>query len=132
MDYSYQFLADLILLLHVLFVVFVVVALLLIIVGGFRQWLWIRNRWFRIAHLVAILIVVVQSWAGLLCPLTKLEMWFRGQVGGVQYGGSFIQYWLERFLYYEAPGWVFVVAYTGFGLLVIITWVGFPPQKNDL
>jgi hypothetical protein len=131
MEYSYQILADLVLLLHVLFVVFVVVALLLIIVGGFRQWLWTRNRWFRIVHLVGILVVVVQSWAGLLCPLTTLEMWFRGQVGGVKYEGSFIQYWLERFLYYEAPGWVFVVAYTGFGLLVIITWVGFPPQKKD-
>jgi hypothetical protein len=131
MDYSYQFLADLILLLHVLFVVFVVVALLLIVVGGFRQWLWIRKRWFRIVHLVAILVVIVQSWAGLLCPLTTLEMWLRGQAGSVQYDGSFIQYWLERFLYYEAPGWVFVVAYTGFGLLVILTWVGFPPQKKD-
>lgn len=131
MDYSYQFLADLILLLHVLFVAFVVVALLLIIVGGFRQWLWIRKRWFRIVHLVCILVVIVQSWAGLLCPLTTLEMWLRGQAGSVQYDGSFIQYWLGHFLYYEAPGWVFVVVYTGFGLLVIITWVGFPPQKKD-
>jgi len=131
MVHSYQFLADLILLLHVLFVVFVVVALLLIIVGGFRQWLWIRNRWFRLAHLAGILVVVVQSWAGLLCPLTKLERWFRSQAGEVSYEGSFIQYWLERLLYYDAPWWVFVMAYTSFGLLVIITWVRFPPQKND-
>ena len=131
MDHSYQILADLILLLHVLFVVFVVVALLLIIVGGFRQWLWIRTRWFRTAHLVGILVVVAQSWAGLLCPLTTLENWFRSQAGEVSYDGSFIQYWLEHFLYYDAPWWVFVVVYTSFGLLVIITWMVFPPRKND-
>jgi len=130
MEHSYQILADLVLLLHVLFVVFVVVALLLILIGGFRQWRWVRNRWFRIIHLVGITVVVAQSWAGLLCPLTTLEKWFRGQAGEVPYDGSFIQYWLERILYYNAPWWVFVLAYTSFGLLVILTWVGFPPRKK--
>lgn len=129
MAYLYQNLADVVLLLHASFVVFIVVALLLTIVGGYRQWLWVRNWWFRIVHLAGIAVVVAQSWAGLFCPLTTLEMWLRGQAGGVQYEGSFIQYWVERLLYYEAPAWVFVVTYTAFGLLVIITWVRFPPQK---
>jgi hypothetical protein len=129
MEYLYQNLADVVLLLHALFVVFIVAALLLTIVGGFRQWLWVRNWWFRIVHLVGIAVVVVQSWAGLLCPLTSFEMWLRGQAGGVQYKGSFIQYWLGHFLYYDAPAWVFAVIYTAFGLLVIITWARFPPQK---
>ncbi len=80
--------------------------------------------------MVGILVVVAQSWAGLLCPLTTLEQWFRTRAGEVSYDGSFIQYWLERFLYYDAPWWVFVMAYTSFGLLVIVTWVGFPPRKK--
>jgi Protein of Unknown function (DUF2784) len=129
MDHFYQYLADVVLLLHTLVVVFVVAALLLTIVGGYRQWLWVRHWWFRVAHLACIAVVVAQSWAGLLCPLTTLEIWLRGQAGGEQYDGSFIQYWLERFLYYDAPQWVFVVVYTIFGLLVIITWIRFPPQK---
>ena len=131
MEHLYQNLADLVLLLHALFVVFVVAALLLTIVGGYRQWLWVRNWWFRVVHLVGIAVVVAQSWAGLLCPLTTLEMWLRGRAGDVQYNGSFIQYWLERFLYYAVPEWVFVVVYTAFSLLVIITWVRFPPQKTS-
>jgi len=129
MEQIYQSLADVVLLLHALSVVFVVAALLLTIVGGYRQWFWIRNWWFRVIHLAGITVVVVQSWAGLLCPLTTLEMWLRDQAGEVRYEGSFIQYWLGRFLYYNAPEWVFVVAYTAFGLLVIITWVRFPPRK---
>ncbi len=131
MEHLYQNLADVVLFLHALFVVFVVVALLLIIVGGYCQWSWVRNWWFRIAHLICIAVVVVQSWIGLLCPLTSLEIWLRGQTGQEQYEGSFIQYWLERFLYYDAPEWVFVVVYTAFGLLVIITWVRFPPLKRS-
>ena len=129
MEISYQILSDIVLLLHSLFVVFIIIALLLTVVGGFRQWLWIRNWWFRVVHLVGILVVVAQSWVGILCPLTTLEMWLRGQAGEMQYDRSFIQYWLEHLLYYDAPEWFFVVAYTAFGLLVIITWVRFPPRK---
>jgi len=129
MQNLYQNLADLVLLLHALFVVFVIVALILTIVGGYRRWPWIRNWWFRLTHLIGIVIVVALSWVGVLCPLTSLEMWLRGQSGGVQYNGSFIQYWLERFLFYNASEWVFVAVYTVFGLLIIITWIRFPPQK---
>jgi hypothetical protein len=130
MEHLYKTLADAVLLLHALFVVFVVAALLLTIVGGYRRWQWVRNWWFRVVHLVAIAVVVAQSWGGLICSLTTLEMWLRVQAGGEQYDGSFIQYWLQRFLYYDAPAWVFVAAYTVFGLLVIITWLRFPPQNN--
>ena len=129
MQNLYQNLADLVLLLHALFVVLVIAALILTIVGGYRRWPWIRNWWFRVTHLVGIAIVVALSWVGVLCPITSLEMWLRGRSEGMQYDGSFIQYWFERFLYYHAPEWVFVIVYTVFGLLVIIAWIRFPPQK---
>ena len=131
MEHLYQTLADLVLLLHALFVVFVVAALLLTVVGGYRHWQWIRNWWFRVIHFLGIAVVIVQSWAGLICSITTLEMWLRRQAGGKLYDGSFIQYWLQRFLYYDAPGWVFTVVYTGFGLLVIITWIRFPPLRKS-
>jgi drug/metabolite transporter superfamily protein YnfA len=129
MEHIYQNLADAVLLLHALFVVFVVTALLLIIAGGYRQWSWVRNWRFRMVHLASIALVVAQSWSGLLCPLTTLEMWFREKAGATIYVGGFIQYWIERFLYHDAPAWVFVMAYTAFGLLVVITWIRFPPLK---
>jgi hypothetical protein len=131
MEHLYQTLADLVLLLHALFVVFVVAALLLTVVGGYRHWQWIRNWWFRVIHFLGIAVVIVQSWAGLVCSITTLEMWLRRQVGGELYDGSYIQYWLQRFLYYDAPGWVFTVVYTSFGLLVIFTWIRFPPLKKS-
>jgi hypothetical protein len=129
-EHLYQLLADGVLALHVLLVAFVVVALLLTVCGGILHWGWVRNWWFRVVHLACISVVVAQSWLGLICPLTILENWLRRQSGSGQYDGSFIQYWLERLLYYEAPGWVFMVVYTMFGLLVVITWWRFPPQKN--
>ena len=131
MEHLYLYLADLVLLLHALLVVFVVAALLLTVVGGYSRWRWVRNRGFRWVHLVAIAGIVMQSWLGLVCPLTSLEMWLRGQIGGGQYDGSFMHYWLQRLLYYDVPDWWFVVAYSTFGLLVVITWLRVPPQKNS-
>ena len=126
----YQVLADGVLLVHVLFVVFVVGGLLLILVGGIKQWYWVRNWWFRAVHLGCISIVVAQSWLGLICPLTNLEMRLRLEGGKGQYEGSFIQYWLERILYYEAPAWIFVIVYSLFGCLVLFSWVRYPPQRK--
>jgi hypothetical protein len=131
MENIYQILADGVLLLHVLFAGFVLAGQLLIVLGAYRGWVWIRNRGFRIFHLGAIAIVVTQSWISLICPLTALEMRLRVLAGQEQYEGSFIQFWLERLLYYEAPAWVFISVYTVFGLFVVMTWFCFPPQKKS-
>ena len=127
----YQFLADTALIIHVSFVVSVISALIMTVIGGYLKWSWVRNWWFRLIHLASIGFVVVQSWFGLVCPLTTLEMWLREQSNGEQYVGSFIQYWLHRILYYQAPDWVFALIYTIFGLLVVVAWLKFPPHKRE-
>jgi hypothetical protein len=124
----YLLAADLLLVVHALFVAFVVLGLVLIIAGGFLGWSWVRNPWFRIAHLAAIGVVVLQSWLGILCPLTTWEMALRAQAGAATYPGSFIAYWVGEILYYDLPAWVFVAAYTVFGLLVAATWILVRPR----
>lgn len=120
--------ADAVLLLHVLFVLFVVVGLLLIFAGRFLSWSWVRNPWFRVIHLAAVALVVLQSWLGLVCPLTNWEMTLRSRAGDAVYGGSFIAHWLGELLYYQAPPWVFAVCYSLFGLLVVLSWFRVPPR----
>jgi hypothetical protein len=128
-DTYYLLAADLLLLGHVLFVGFVVFGLILIVIGKPLAWDWVRNPWFRITHLAAIGIVVLQSWFGIICPLTTWEMAFRERAGDAAYTGSFISHWLETLLYYNAPPWVFVVCYTAFGALVVGSWIWVPPRK---
>jgi hypothetical protein len=79
-------------------------------------------------HLLAIGVVVVQSWFGELCPLTEFEMALRSQAGDTVYAGTFISHWLDTILYYQAPDWVFAVCYTAFGLLVIGSWFWVKPR----
>lgn len=125
----YLLFADILLAMHVLFVAFVVLGLLLIIAGRLFSWSWVRNPWYRLTHLVCIAVVVVQSWFGMICPLTTWEMALRARAGDATYPGAFIAHWLEKLLYYQAPAWVFALVYTVFGLLVIATWYWVRPRS---
>ena len=125
----YRLMADSLLLLHVLFVLFVVAGLLVVYLGWFFGWAWVRNPWFRVAHLLGIGVVVVQSWLGMICPLTVWEMSLRAKAGDRVYEGSFVSHWLQTLLYYEAPFWVFVLIYTLFGGLVLASWFIVRPRS---
>ena len=127
----YLLAADGVLLLHVLFVIFVVTGLILILVGKLLSWAWVRNWWFRVIHLAAIGVVVLQSWLGVICPLTKLEMYLRGKAGDTTYAGSFVAHWLESILYYQAPAWVFAACYTAFAAIVVLSWVWVRPHGRQ-
>jgi hypothetical protein len=126
----YQVLADAVLVVHVGIVLFVVAGFVLVVAGNVRQWGWVNHLWFRLAHLAAIAVVVAESWIGITCPLTTMEMWLRARGGVSTYSGGFVEYWLQRVLYYDAPSWVFTVGYTLFGLLVAATWWYFPPAAR--
>ena len=123
----YLFLADLVLFFHFIIAVFIVAGLILILIGGLNNWHWIRNPWFRYAHLLGISIIVLQAWFGRLCPLTYLENSLRQQAGDAVYPGSFVAYWIQELLYYNLPFWVFTVFYTLFAVVVVICWIKFRP-----
>ena len=125
----YHTLADLVLIAHVGFVAFVVVGLGLILAGGFLGWNWIRNPWFRLAHLAAIGVVALESWFGITCPLTILELHLRERAGDTTYDSTFIAHWLQKLLFFDAPSWVFTAGYTLFGLLVVASWCQFRPRS---
>lgn len=126
----YQWLANATLLLHIGVVLFIVGGLLLVPLGHFLRWRWVDSVRFRLAHLAVLGYVVVQTWLGEVCPLTTLESWLRNKAGERGYSGGFIAHWLQRLLYYDAPLWVFALAYTAFGLLVVAAWKVFPPRRR--
>lgn len=129
-ELPYQLLADVVLTLHAAVVAFVVGGLLLVVVGNLCHWRWVNALWFRLAHLGAVAFVVAEVWLGLTCPLTLLEMWLRTQAHAATYRGSFIEHWLQQLLYYAAPPWAFVLAYSLFALLVAASWWRFPPDAG--
>ena len=122
--------ADLILLLHAALATFIVSGLGFILVGNRQRWQWVNDPVFRYLHAIAISLVLLETWLGLPCPLTDLEMWLRSQAGSPGYPGSFMAYWVQRLLYHAWPPWLFGLIYTGFGALVAAAWWRFPPRSR--
>jgi hypothetical protein len=84
-----RFLADMVVGVHFLFVLFVVLGGLLVL------------RWPRVAylHLPAAIWGALIELAGWICPLTPLENWLRRQAGGAGYSGDFIDHYILPVLY---------------------------------
>ena len=119
-------LADLILIAHFAFVLFVVGGLPAIWIGAAVGWRWVRNFWFRMAHLAAIFFVAAEALIGTVCPLTEWEDALRG----AHRDKSFIARWLHRVLFYSFPEWVFTIAYVLFALAVALTLWLIPPRRH--
>jgi hypothetical protein len=86
---GYSLLADMTVVLHGLFVLFVVC-------GGFAVLRWPR---LALLHLPAVTWGVTVELTGWVCPLTPMENHFRRLAGEVGYSGGFIQHHLEPLLY---------------------------------
>jgi len=128
MPNGYQLAANGVLILHMGYVAFVVLGLFLILAGGVLGWKWVRNSWFRAAHLLAITIVVFEAWLNITCPLTTLEDWLRVKAGDGAYDGDFIAIWLHRLLFFDLPPWVFTFGYSLFGAAVLSGLLLVPPH----
>ena len=98
--------------------------------GDLPQISWMKLRWLRLLHLGLILFIAGQAWLGELCPLTTWEQDLRRLAGQDSYATSFIEHWLARLLYIEAPWWAFVLAYTTFAVVVAAAWVLVPPDSR--
>ncbi len=124
-------LADAILVLHLGVVAFVVLGTLAILLGAPLGWRPVRSFALRATHLGLMLVIALQAWLGRLCPLTDCERALRIRAGQDTYDGSFIQHWLSRLIFFEAPWWVFVLAYTAFAAIVPACWWRWPPLRRQ-
>jgi hypothetical protein len=117
-------LADIVLVVHFAFVLFVVGGLALILAGAALGWRWVRNRAFRYTHLAAIVFVAAEALVGMACPLTVWENVLRRASPD---GPSFVAHWVSRLLYYDLPGWAFTTGYVLFASAVAVTLWLVPP-----
>jgi hypothetical protein len=105
---AYSVLADLVLLVHLAFLLFVAV-------GGFAV---LRRPGLAWIHLPAVAWGVLIEYAGWICPLTPLEVWLRRRGGGAGYEGGFIEHYVTAFLYPEGLTRAWQVALGTLALLV--------------
>lgn len=122
-------LADAVLILHGLLALALVSLLPLIWLGSAAGWGWVRARWLRALHLVALAIVAASALLGLRCPLTVLEDRLRGLEPDAAVAGC-IERHVEALLYWDIPATWFTIAYVGYALAAAVTWIRCPPDRG--
>jgi len=85
----HQFAADIVVLLHFAFILFVTL-------GGLLVFRWKSLAWL---HVPAVLWGALIEFTGWICPLTPLENVLRRGGGGSAYSSSFIEYYLVPLIY---------------------------------
>jgi len=86
---AYQWAADAVLLVHGVFILFV-------LLGACLVWRW---RWVLWLHLPAVAWGVYIELSGNICPLTPWENHLRGLAGQAGYSGGFIEHYLLPAIY---------------------------------
>ncbi|WNW14060.1 DUF2784 domain-containing protein [Pseudomonas sp. DTU_2021_1001937_2_SI_NGA_ILE_001] len=102
-----RLIADALVVVHLLFIIFV-------LLGGL---LMLRWRWLALLHLPAVAWGALVEFLHLYCPLTPLENHFRQQAGQQGYSGGFVEHYLIALIY---PAGLTPSVQTGLGIVVVV------------
>lgn len=126
----YGLLADLVVMVHLLYVAYVVVGQIFIVIAAPLRWQWARNPWFRTTHLLAIAIVAYEAIMGIRCPLTVWEEQLRELAGQpFNSGETFLGRLFHDILFYEdMPEVFFTTLYIAMLVVVVQGLIMYPPR----
>jgi hypothetical protein len=119
--------ATLILLLHLAIVAFNVFGLVVIPLGKWLDWAFVREFWWRFAHVLSLAVVALQAVLGRACFLTIWETALRAQ-GDAAEPAPLIAAWINWVLYWPLPLWVFAAGYVAVLLYALLLWRWVPPR----
>ena len=117
--------ADLILIIHFLIVIFIISLLALIPYGYCKKWAWVRSKKVRYTHLFLISFVTIESFLGNICPLTVLENNLRGVITNQ----TFVSKYLSKIIFFNFPSTFFLTLYSLGFLIAVLLSFKYPPQK---
>ena len=125
----YRLLAHIVLVIHFAFVSFVVVGLLLTWIGYFLNWSFVRNFYFRAAHILAMGVVLLEALFGIVCPLTTWEIQLRKLGGQVVYEDqTFMQYWIHKIMFFQMEPVTFQLIYGCFFTALLLSFFFVRPR----
>ena len=113
---------------HIGYFIFVVIGTLAIVAGGWKRWKWIRNPWFRLGHVTAAGIVVIEDIFKLQCPLNTIEWNLRTSAGSAKEALGGAGALLDQLLRHTLPGSVVHATYWSLGALLVVLLFVVPPR----
>jgi hypothetical protein len=132
---DYSALAAAVLVFHLLVVLFNFFGMIVIPLGAWRGWGFVRVFWWRALHLAILALVAVQAVLGQACFLTLWQGQLQRWAGEGLSDAPFIARFINRLLFWPLPLWVFAVLYVAVCAYVLLLWRLVPPahrlRQND-
>ncbi len=120
--------AHLVLGVHLIIIGFNIAGLIVVPLGVWLRWNWVRACLWRAAHLLSMAVVAAQAAMGRACFLTLWQsdlMQRAGQQGDRQ---GLIQAWIDHLIFWNLPLSVFTVIYLAVGAYTLGLWWWAPPR----
>jgi len=131
MVFSPAIAATLILMVHLAVVAFNVFGLVIIPVGKWLGWRFVRGFWWRFAHVLTLAAVALQAVLGRACFLTIWESAIRANADAAE-PTPMIATWISGVLYWPLPLWVFASGYVCVLLYALLLWRWVPPRLRTV
>jgi hypothetical protein len=116
-------LADLVLGAHFAIAAFLVLGMVLIPLGAYWHWTWVRSRRLRQIHLGLMILIAIEALFHITCPLTTLEAYLRNSAAPE----SFWADQLGKILYWDLPLEFFTILYGCCVVWTLFLWKFVPP-----
>ena len=126
-------LADAILAFHLAIILFNIFGLVVIPLGCWLGWRFVRIFWWRTLHLAVLALVALQAVLGQACFLTDWQTELQRAAGIAARHQPLIAGLVNRLIYWNLPLWVFAVIYVAVWVYVLALWWWVPPRlrQND-
>ena len=116
--------SEIVLLFHFCIFLFMVLSFFLIPLGYNQKWEWVKNRYYRLIHLILMGIIFIETILGFMCPLTILENFLRNDI---KINNKITQI-IHQIMYWDLPTYQFIILYLLSLLYLIFLWFFFKPD----
>src|SRR5579859_5337740 len=123
-------LASVILWIHVGIILFNVLGLLVIPIGAWRGWAFVRIFWWRALHVAVLAIVALQGVFQKLCFLTVWQDVLLARAGQAVSDQPLIERWVISLIFWPLPIWVFTLIYIAAWIATLVLWRLVPPRRR--
>ena len=116
--------SEIVLLFHFCIFLFMVLSFFLIPLGYYQKWEWVKNKYYRLIHLILMGIIFIETILGFMCPLTILENFLRNDI---EINNKITQI-IHQIMYLDLPTYQFIILYLLSLLYLIFLWFFFKPD----
>jgi hypothetical protein len=124
----YSLLARLVLVVHLAIIVFNVVGLVVIPLGAWRGWRFVRIWWWRALHLAILALVAIQALLARACFLTLWQAALQQRGGEIASSAPLIERWVHALIFWPLPLWFFAALYVAICFYALLLWRLVPPR----